>query len=94
MIQDRSQQGPEQLSLFQRKRKSVTWLMRRWGKSRPTILHMLEAGVIAGFRLHPTANWEIDEEDVLAYEAGLQEEVQSVLDGRKRSPINGKKGLK
>lgn len=80
---------PEQLALFKQPRRPVSWLMRRWGASRDKILRMLQRGDIAGFRLHSTANWEIDEEDVLEYEARLQEEVQSVKEERGKMTKNG-----
>lgn len=99
-----ARQRPRQLSLFERRRHGVTWLMDRWNKSRDTILRMLERGDIAGFRLHRTAKWEIDEDDVLEYERRLQAEVQSVIEesesrrgsimAHKKPDTNGRKGQK
>ena len=94
MTPKRKPNAPEQLDLFQEERCPVSWVMRRWRKSRPTIHRMIEHGVIAAFRLHPTANWEVLKRSVLELEARLAEGVGSLDEYHESSPITSKKAAK
>lgn len=59
--------------------RSVTWLMKRWNKSRDTVLRMLEHGTIVGYRCTPAGNWRIDEQKVLEYESAIGQFPQGEL---------------
>lgn len=57
--------------IFSQKGVSITFVMKRWGKSRDTVLRLLEEGKIRGYRLHERGWWTILMQSVLDYEQQL-----------------------
>jgi hypothetical protein len=61
-----------QLSLFEQRTVSVSWVAKRWDVSNETVLRRLQSGDLDGYRITVLGWWRIFEESVLRYEARMR----------------------
>jgi hypothetical protein len=72
MSDARPNRKPVQMSLFQQRTVTVSWVAKRWNVSRETVLRRLQSGDLDGYRITMIGWWRVFEQSVFEYESKMR----------------------